>query len=395
MTQKNIGILYGGGHVSSFNAGTLGILDKADALGYNVVGFFDGYKGLVKGSYAAVDLSSPVEAVNAGTFLGSSRDKLVQNDGRDDFQNAKQNLRRLKIDGLIVLGGNDHLTEAYRLHQSGVNVVGWPKTMDNDLSETEFTLGYPTAVEVASSRIWNAHYGAQTNKKIYFIPLFGRNTDWVAAGACMWGGGEFFVPSEKEYEFGAIVEKAGSAFENNGLRYGRPFAVIPVAEGAKIKGLESHVSRDDIDTHGNLKIEPMKLALVLKEAWKMSKQVPKQLKNSVVIDSITYEMRDAPPVEKDSDLAREAGVKCVELIDEGRFGHAAVFKKDAGRYVTDSAPLEMVSRQRFMSTEGFVDYEAMRPKGNFGEYYHLLFGPPPEKEDVVPFQGFYSNELKA
>jgi len=367
------GILYGGGHISSFMAGTAGFRTELPP-DWELIGFEDGYAGLNSGRYRPIT-GDLIEPQKAGTFLGSTRDKA-------DVEKALETRKRLQLDALLVMGGDDHLGEAQKLYEAGLPVVGWPKTMDNDLSVTQFTLGYPTAVDVASRRLRNAHTGAVTNKRIYFVPMFGRDTDWVAAAAGLWGGCDFVVLGEKtEYPFGMIMDKVIGAYDANGTRYGRPFAVVAVAEGAHIKGVESHLRPGDIDKHGHMKIEPMKLALVIKDEWK--KSAPAAYRDVVAIDAITYEMRDCPPSPLDHEYAREAGAECARMVKEGDFGKSAVFKGEGHGYRTERAPLSEVSKQRFMRPEGWAHYDDMTVNLALGGLYEPLFGKPPEKKDLV------------
>lgn len=370
---KRIGIVYGGGHVSSFGSGTAGILHAARGK-YDVLGFIDGYNGLENERHIKLER----EMINpdvAGTALGSPRDKV-------NVAKAKETMIKLDICGLIVMGGNDHLSEAERLYREGdLPVVGWPKTMDNDLSGTWFTLGYPAAVNLGSQIVKNSHSGAITNKKIYVFVPFGRDTDWVAAALGLWGGADFVVPAERRYFWEQIVEKMGSVYEANGTKYGRPFAVVVVAEGAKIDGLQSHVREDEIDTHGNLKLDPNKLAVLLKD------EAPKELRGRLITQPVTYVMRDWPTVhEMDHNCAWEAGRECVNMIQRGEFGSSAVLRENVmklGCIEVSSAPLQEVSRQRFAEPEGWIDYDGMVIRPEFGKYYEPLFGKPPELDRIV------------
>lgn len=371
--MKRVGILYGGGHISSFMAGTQGVLETLPE-GYELIGFVDGYKGLKSGEYVSIK-DDMLEPEKSGIFLGSSRERI-------DAEDAKKTINSLDLCGLIVMGGNDHLGEAYKLYSEGIDVVGWPKTMDNDLSKTEFTLGFPTAVDVGSKRLRNAHSGAITHKKIYFVPVFGRSTDWVASALYLWGCCDLVILGEQtNYTFENIVERVGGVYEYNGKRYGKPFAVVVVAEGANIEGLESHLSEGDIDPYGNIKIEPMKYAVIIKEGWKCI--APKELKHAICIDAITYELRNSAPTESDKMYAKMAGIECANMIISGDFGKCPIFKKMDGNYVIDRANIYDVSIQRFLRPEGWADYEKMKVKPEFGDYYKPLFGEVPNRDEVV------------
>jgi len=280
-------------------------------------------------------------------------------------------MRDLGVDSLIVMGGNDHLSEALRLHEKGIHVVGWPKTMDNDLSGTFFTLGYPTAVEVGSKILYNAHTGAVTNNKIYVYVLFGRNTDWVAAGVANWGGADLVVPAERSYSWDDIVGKITLKGDENGKKYGKNFAVVAVAEGAKITGLKTQFMTDEKDAHGNVKISPLQLC------QNMLGASPNELRKRLIAEPVTYVMRNSPPSKIDAIMADAAGRECVKMIREGDFGSVPVFtRKSNNKIGMTRKSLKEVSVQRFLSPEGWIDYDGMSVNSQFSKYYEPLFGHP-------------------
>ena len=365
---KRIAILTGGGHISSFHSGIKRIVVEAQFKGIEVIGFKDGYKGAKEGNYCILNkMSIPAEL--AGSCLGSTREKADER--------IKKTIQNLGIDALIVMGGDDHLSEAVKLCDMGAPVVGWPKTMDNDLSETYFCLGYPTAVEVAANMLRCAHMNAQTHNRIHLVTMFGRNTDWVVAGAAAWGHADIVVPCEQEYKFDYVFDKIQEAAEKNLSDYGRRFAVVAVAEGAKIKGLESHLKEDEMDVHGNPKIEPMQLALVLKDAFK------KRSENCISIDSISYLMRDSPPVYVDKGCGELSGQLAFTLASAGMFGNSVRINKVRGEMGISPTSLEKVAKKRFLKPEGFIDYENLKVKDSFREYYTPLFGEPVERQILI------------
>jgi 6-phosphofructokinase 1 len=375
MANQRIGVLCGGGHISSFNAGIRGILKGAEGK-YNVLGFVGGYRGLRGGEYVELNPEMINPAV-AGTFLGSPREKFAD----DELEEAARTVRELGLCGVITMGGNDHLSEAERLHSSmNLPVVGWPKTMDNDLSHTYFTLGFPTAVDVGAKMVRDSHTGAITNRKIYVVIPFGRNTDWVPAALATWGAADLIIPGEEEYSLGKVMDSLVSAYVRNGDKYGRPFAVAVMSEGAKIDGLASHIREGEIDSHGHQKLDPNKLAVVLREA------APAEIRGRLVVQPVTYVLRDSPPTPLDRNYATVAGRTCVEMISDGDFGMSVVFTRSPESNVVakvSRATLKLVSEQRKLKPEGYVDYNNFSANGSFGEYYEPLFGKPPEKEQLI------------
>jgi len=377
---KRIGILTGGGHISSFHAGMLGICSEAEAAGYEVMGFRDGYRGTVSDSWIPLTAET-VEPEKAGSLLGSSRE-------RADADAVAKAVAKHGLAALVVMGGNDHLGEAAKLADAGLPIVGWPKTMDNDLSTTYFTLGFPTAAMHGAQMVREAHADALTSARVHLITVFGRTTDWAACACGVWGAADVIVPSEKycegvdetRYDIRFIFERVEAAVAANESRYGRRFAVVVVAEGADIDGLASHLDPEDFDAHGNPKIEPMKLAVTLKAAFRDlgGKKYP------IAIDAASYILRNTRPTDLDKRLAEAAGRACVRAVVDGQVGVGAVIKRPD--LTVDIAPLAEIAPQRFMRPEKYYDYERMEILPAFGEYYTPAFGPPPAKEDCL-FKG--------
>jgi len=376
---KRIAILTGGGHIASFHAGMFGVCEEAAKRGYEVIGFRDGYKGTVSDSWLPLSVDV-LEPNKAGSLLGSSREKA-------DPQAVREVVKKHDLAALIVMGGNDHLGEADLLAREGLPLVGWPKTMDNDLSKTYFTLGFPTTAMHGARMVREAHADAITNSRVHLVTVFGRTTDWAAAAVGVWGCADVLVPSEKylegvdeqRYDIREIFERVEEAVDANAKLYGRRFAVVVVAEGADIDGLASHLNEDEIDVHGNPKIEPMKLAVTLKQAFREigGKKYP------IAIDAASYILRNTSPIEVDRRLSEAAGRACVKAIDDGAIGVSSVVTCKDGQLGVDVAPLSEVSPQRFMRPEKLYDYENMAVLPAFAEHYEPAFGPPPTKDSCV------------
>ncbi len=374
-----IGLLTGGGHISSFHEGMRAILERSNNH-HQIFGFVESFKGLENQDYIKLNIDD-IEPDKAGSLLGSPRVTV-------DIEKAKKTFKNLNLSSLIVMGGDDHLGEAAKLYAAGLPVVGWPKTMDNNLSETYFCLGYPTAALNAGDAIRYAHADAITNQRVHLITMFGRETDWVVAAAATYGAADIIIPGEKfvegvdeeKYDIKFIFDKVNKVYEKNGLRFGRKFAVVAVAEGADISGLESHLREGGIDAHGNPKIEPMKLALVLKDAFK-------ELNNGkypIAVDSLTYAvLRNCPPVEQDKRGARLTGYKALMMVENNEFVNSVVFKENS--VMTDIAPLEKVAKKRFLRPYDFIDYQNLTVNAEaFASYYDFIFRrPAPKKEQVI------------
>ncbi len=369
-------IITAGGAIASFHAAFRAMYETLMRIApgkFELVGARNGFTGLLNGDFIPIR-EEDICVDRAGSMLGCDR-KMV---ATEDVAKA---VRKHNIHALIVMGGDNHLGEAACCWEDQqVNVVGYPKTMDGDLSSF-ITLGYESAVTVGSAAVREHHNTAITANRVFFVGLFGRDTDWVLAAVTAYGGGDLGLPCEKEYEWDYILERISAAYRRNEERYGEGFAVIPYSEGARIKGVslppEAHRS---VDSFGQPKLQPEWLGLELQRLCKRAK-LP------VAQQSHTYSMRDKPPTETDKRLSAMAGARCMEMVLEGRFGNAVVFRPAGDFYEVDEAPLEAVAQKRALLPTGYFDYETLTPTPAFIQDYGNLFraslGEPPRKEDLV------------
>lgn len=377
-----VAILCAGGHVSCFNAAIYGITENAKKNDIEIIGFKDGFKGAHSGKYYELNDKVMEKYENrGGSIIGSSREK-------SDSKEVKSTLERFSSAGINIMGiigmcGDDHQKQLYSLYEKeGIPVVGWPKTMDNDLSVTEFTLGYPTTAMNAAKAIRQGFDGAWTNNRIHVITMFGRDTDWVVAAAGAWGRADLVIGGEvKGYNIKEIYEKALNKIDKNKKEYGRKFTVIAVAEGASIQGIESHIDSSNVDKHGNPKLVPEKLALEIQNGFKKIDE-----KASVSTDTLTYnDFRNCPPIEIDKKLAYYAGKRCLDELLKGNSGICVTINRFQ-KFNEDefgTAPIPEVAQKRFLSKEGFIDYENMKVNESFIEYYKPLFGEAKTKEEIL------------
>ncbi len=385
MVEQTIALVFGGGHVANWQSATLGAYEAAKEYGYRVIAFDGGFKGANTGRYFVVD-PKHLDKERAGIPYGSSRAKA-------DPDAIADNLAKIKRDGFDIKGivgfcGDDHQKQIYRLQsEKGIPVVCWPKTMDNDLSRTWFSLGYHTAGYNAAQCVKRGIDGAITNGRIHFITMFGRDTDWVVAAAGGFGGADITIGGEinsnqvTKYRLDHILEMAKQAYDENKARYGRPFAVIAMAESVAIEGLESHVDVGQVDEHGHPKIEPELLAIGIKKAMK------ERGFKDVSTDTLTYDsLRNCPPTKLDRKWGYIAGARCIEELVSGNVGVSVVLVRDdkAGGIRLDTAPIPEVAKKRFLRPEGFMDYNSLKPTAKFIEYYRLIFGEPVSPEKLIP-----------
>ncbi|MBC7189141.1 6-phosphofructokinase [Candidatus Aerophobetes bacterium] len=373
---KTLVVLTGGGHAAGLNSGIAGILEKAKQTGWKVYGALDGWKGVVEEMFVNLTEFEPMSFVNkGGSILGSSR-------VRPEAEKVKEVMEKNKIDALIAMGGEDTLGALWEVYSEyKIPCVGWPKTMDNDLSETYFTIGYPTAVKIASKEVANSFDTACTHERIAVVVVFGRHTDWVAAGAGALGSADLVIPAERPYTLEEICRKASSIFEERKKTYGKGFAVMVVAEGASISGLESHVRQQEkeLDQYGHVKLDPNLLASYLSGAIKdmTKKMFGKPIGTAPIV--LTYQLRNGSPCWVDMEMGYKLGEKCVKMLEEQEVGAASVIKKENGSLSVSSASLEKVVKVRKMEKEGLFDYENLVPNDNFLKYAEPFLGKPLER----------------
>jgi 6-phosphofructokinase 1 len=253
--------------------------------------------------------------------------------------------------------------------------------MDGDLSSF-ISLGWHTAVTVGSQQTRWHHHCAVTNRRIFFVGLFGRNTDWTLCGVTAYGGGDLGIPCELEYEFEFVLHRIEEAVKRNRERYGIEFAVVPYSEGTRIRGLkpppDEHCSYDE---HDLPKLQPEWIGMEL------ARNVQgRGLK--AAFQAHTYDLRDTPPTAIDKRLSGMAGAECIHMILEGDFGKAVTFEPDGrGFFQVARAPLQQVARQRKLEPTGLFDYDLLCPTQKFVDTYGDLFkeplGRPPAKDELV------------
>ena len=246
---QRIGVLTAGGDCPGLNAVIRAVTKAAiNDYGIKVVGFKDGYDGLIRNEtrvLAGIDVSGILTV--GGTILGTSNianpyKYAVERNGklamRDVSAQAIANYKRHGLDALVVIGGDGTLSVAAKLVKDGLNIVGVPKTIDNDLSETEYTFGFESAVVTATEAADKLHSTAQSHHRAMILEVMGRYAGWIALYAGIAGGGDVILIPEIPYDIKRVCQKLEER-----RRHGKRFSIIVVAEGAKPKGGTVTVSR--------------------------------------------------------------------------------------------------------------------------------------------------------
>src|ERR1017187_2133219 len=349
---KRIGILTAGGDSPGLNAAIRGVGKAAHGYyGMEVVGFRDGFRGLVENKRIDLDHNALSGILTiGGTILGTSRDKphrMVINGRTKDMTGViKANLKKWGIDCLVCLGGGGTQKNAFRLHQAGINVITLPKTIDNDVAMTDATFGYATALGIATDAIDRLHSTAHSHHRIIVAEIMGHRAGWLTLGSGIAGGADVILIPEIPYD----VEKISAAIKLRS-KHGTNFSIVAVAEGA--------MSRDDARAlfAAEKKLERAKTLHDKKEA-KMglaslevrhqgnTLRLAKQLEELTHLESrvtiLGYVQRGGTPSAADRILATRLGSACGDLINEEHFGVMVAARGDG----TEPVPLEKVAGKR-------------------------------------------------
>jgi phosphofructokinase-like protein len=223
-----LGVLTGGGDCPGLNAAIRAIVRKGiDAHGHAIIGFRDGWRGPLENAYEELTIESTRGILpRGGTILRSSRTNPFKRD--DGVEQMTENMRTLKLDGLIAIGGEDTLGAAARLHADhGLPVLGVPKTIDNDLGGTDMTFGFDTAVQIATDAIDRLHTTAESHNRVMIVEVMGRHAGWIALHSGLAGGADVILIPERPFDIEEVVRLI-----NRRHSRGRYFSIVVAAEGA-------------------------------------------------------------------------------------------------------------------------------------------------------------------
>lgn len=337
---KRVAILANGGDVSGFNAVIRAILKTAENNGVECYGFIDGYRGLLKNNFVKLSTSGDGNAVGilpkGGSIIGSSTNANVfqypvEEDGKKVYKDLSdicvENIRKDGIDCLFTLGGDATQKSARDLSLKGINVIGVPKTIDNDVACTEITFGYNTAVSVAADALDRLHTTGETHHRIMVLEVMGRYAGWIALEAAIAGGADVALIPEIPYDINSAARKV-----INRKNRGKSFSVVVVAEGAKPIGGDISVANVRNNGAG---VDNTKLGGA-------GERVAKELEKLTGLEArctvLGYMQRGGTPTAYDRVLSTKYGSKAMELALNGEFNRLAVIKDGK----LSSVPLEEV-----------------------------------------------------
>lgn len=327
-----IGILTGGGDCPGLNAVIRAIVRKSIQYGWENVGIENGWKGLVDIDTVPLNIESVSGILQkGGTILGTSRTNPYKIDNGEKlvFENAE----KIGIDALVAIGGEDTLGVAGKLANAGFKVVGVPKTIDNDLSGTDYTFGFDTAVNIAMDAIDRIHTTAESHNRVMIVEVMGRHAGWIAMHSGIAAGADLILIPEKEIRFEDILNMVKSRSER-----GRKFSIIVVAEGAKLSKSDqeegSYVIQDTkLDAFGHVRLGG--IANILADLIESRTGIESR---ATILGHI---QRGGSPTAYDRVLGTRFGVYAVEMIKNKKFGRMAALK---GTEIKDIPIIDAVSK---------------------------------------------------
>jgi ATP-dependent phosphofructokinase / diphosphate-dependent phosphofructokinase len=318
--MKRVGVLTGGGDCPGLNAVIRAVARRCFARGYEVVGVAYGWRGLVEGDLSALT-SREVTGIlpRGGTIVGTSRTNPYKVEGGVD--GVLRHFAEADLDALVAIGGEDTLGVAARLYaEHELPVVGVPKTIDNDLSATDYTFGFDTAVSIATEAIDRLHTTAESHNRVMVVEVMGRHTGWIAVMSGIAGGADVILIPEQPIS----VETACVELRKRHER-GKNFSIVVVSEGYRLtfdSGEEREVAQEaELDEFGHVRLGGV--------GEQLAHEIEQRTGFETRVTVLGHVQRGGSPTARDRVLATRYGLKAADLVQEGKFGRMAALHGDA------------------------------------------------------------------
>src|SRR5919197_700512 len=312
---RRVALLTGGGDCPGLNAVIRAAARRSLARGHDVVGVREGWKGLVEGQFEELgprEISGLLP--RGGTILGTTRTNPYQTD--DGVARVLANFEAAGLTALVAIGGEDTLGVAARLHEEhGFPVVGVPKTIDNDLSATDYTFGFDTAVWIATEAIDRLHTTAESHNRVMVVEVMGRHTGWIAVMSGIAGGADVILIPEQPIS----IEEACDDIRRRHER-GKDFSIVVVSEGYELDGTGDS---GDVDEFGHVRLSERGVGAAL------AREIEQRTGYETRVTVLGHVQRGGSPTPRDRVLATRYGLKAADLVDERKFGRMAALHGDA------------------------------------------------------------------
>jgi phosphofructokinase-like protein len=311
--MARIGILNGGGDCPGLNAVIRAVVRKGTEIyGDAIVGFRNGYKGVLEGSVMELTPESARGILHrGGTILGTSRVDPFRVDGGLDL--IRKNLHAFNVEGLIVIGGEGTMGTAAKLSGEGVKVVGVPKTIDNDLAGTDYTFGFDTAVQVATDAIDRLHTTAESHNRVMVVEVMGRQAGWIGLYAGLAGGADVILIPEHPFDIAEVCDHIRHRHSRGHL-----FSIVVVSEGARPREGTMEEPEYENDEFGRARLGGI------------SNLIAREIQHRTGFDTrvhiLGYVQRGGTPTAYDRVLATRYGVAAIDLASNGRWGRMVALR---------------------------------------------------------------------
>ena len=309
-----VGVLTGGGDCPGLNAVIRAVSRRLFARGHDVVGIREGWRGLVDGRFEPLG-SREVSGLlpRGGTILGTSRTNPYRVEGGVDA--VLEQFRAEGLDALVAIGGEDTLGVGARLYaEHEFPVVGVPKTIDNDLSATDYTFGFDTAVFICTEAIDRLHTTAESHNRVMVVEVMGRHTGWIAVMSGIAGGADMILIPEQPVS----IEDACKEIRHRHDR-GKDFSIVVVSEGYELEGV---ADEGDVDEFGHVRLSERGVGAQL------ASQIEQQTGFETRVTVLGHVQRGGSPTPRDRVLATRYGLKAGDLVHDGSFGRMAALHGD-------------------------------------------------------------------
>jgi len=310
--MKKIGVLTGGGDCPGLNAVLRATVRRANQYNYEVIAVKRGWQGMIFGETEPLtNFSVSGILPRGGTIIGTSRTNPYKK--KEHLQMLFNNYKKFGLDALIAVGGEDTLGVAAKLSGEGLNIIGIPKTIDNDINGTDFTFGFDTAVTVVTEAIDRLHSTAESHDRIMVLEVMGRHTGWIATYGGIAGGADIILIPEVPFD----IEEVCATLKKRHAR-GKNFSIIVAAEGAREKNMKDALtSSAQTDDFGHVKLGGVGSYLM--------REIEKITGYDSRVTVLGHVQRGGTPTAFDRVLATRYGIKAVDLIKEEKFGQMVSF----------------------------------------------------------------------
>ena len=333
-----VGILTSGGDCPGLNAVIRAIVRKGQAMDAETIGIFDGWKGIIDENYVPLDTKKVAGIVNrGGTILGTSRFNPFQH---HDKEVLLEKISKAKFDAIISIGGEGSAHIAHKAHELGINVIGVPKTIDNDIPGTDVTFGFDTAVSIATEAIDRLHTTAESHHRIMVLEVMGRHTGWIALYSGIAGGADVILLPEFKMSLEEIVNIITARNKK-----GKLFSIIVVAEGCE------YLEKEICEANGfdeNKKTDDFGRKRLGGIGNMLSEEIEKRSGFETRATILGYVQRGGVPTAFDRMLGTRLGIHAMKMADEKKFGRMCAVR---GSDITDIPLLDCISKLKTVPPE--------------------------------------------